>query len=75
MENSRLLTVRQLAADPAYPFTGAALRAHIFNAASRQSSKGTISGNGLEPAIIRRGRKILIIESKFREWLEDGEAK
>ncbi|MDZ4821552.1 MAG: hypothetical protein SGJ20_21530 [Planctomycetota bacterium] len=65
-----LLTVGQFAGrNPA--FTPAALRNLIFKAGSRQSTKGAIPGNGLADAgaIVRIGRKVLIDESKFFEWI------
>lgn len=65
-----LYTVEQFATlQPA--FTTAALRNLIFKAESRQSSKGTIPGNGLVEcgAIIRVGRKVLIDDEKFLCWV------
>ena len=63
-----LLTIAQLTIK--YPsFSQASLRAHVFNAQERTSSQGTIPGNGLAPAIIRVGRKILIDETLFIEWV------
>jgi len=72
-----LLTVAQLSGrHPA--FTELSLRGLIFRAASRKSSQGTIHGNGLAPAIIRLGRKVLIDEEKFLAWVDnhqqDGQA-
>lgn len=53
------LTVKQMAAKhPA--FSEASLRYHIFNETT----------NGIDKAIKRVGRKILINENKFFEWLE-----
>ena len=53
-------------------FTPAALRNLIFKADERQSTKGTIPGNGLieAGAIVRVGRKVLIVESRFFDWVE-----
>ncbi len=65
-----LLTVDQFSErNPA--FTPPALRNLIFKAEPRQSSKGTIPGNGLADAgaIIRLGRRVLIDESKFLTWV------
>lgn len=46
------------------------LRHLIFHAKSRKNSRGeVISGNGLDAALIRVGRRVLIDESKFFEWL------
>lgn len=66
-----VLTVRQFAArHPA--FTEAALRNYIFYATPRRSSKGAIPSNGLETALIRLGRKVLIDEGRFFTWLDAG---
>ena len=65
-----LFTVEQFAtAQPA--FTAAALRNLIFKAGARQSTKGEILGNGLIEcgAIVRVGRKVLIDEHRFFEWV------
>lgn len=65
-----LYTVKQFPhAHPA--FTESALRNLIFNAGPRYTSKGEIPGNGLIEcgAIIRLGRKILIDERAFLEWV------
>jgi len=65
------LTVEQFSQrNPA--FTPAALRNLIFKADERQSTKGVIPGNGLieAGAIVRLGRKVLIVESRFFEWIE-----
>ena len=55
-----------------YPaWSQAALRNLIFAARPRQSSDGNeIPANGLGPAIIRCGRKLLIDETRFFEWLQ-----
>lgn len=54
------LTVKQMAAKhPA--FSEASLRYHIFNETK----------NGIDRAIKRVGRKILINEERFFEWLEN----
>lgn len=45
------------------------LRNLIFKARDRYSSGGVIKGNGLDVAIIRIGRKVLIDEDKLIEWL------
>jgi hypothetical protein len=71
-----LLTVEQFSErNPA--FTPPALRNLIFKAAPRQSSKGEIPGNGLleSGAIIRLGRRVLIHETKFLEWVQSGSQK
>lgn len=53
-------------------FTSSALRNLIFKANERQSTKGIIAGNGLleSGVIIRLGRKVLINETKFYQWIE-----
>lgn len=53
-------------------FSPASLRNLIFKADERQSTKGTIPGNGLirAGAIARIGRKVLIVESRFFDWIE-----
>ena len=53
-------------------FSQAAIRNLIFKADPGHSSKGDIPGNGLieAGAIIRIGRKVLIDEACFFEWVE-----
>jgi hypothetical protein len=66
-----LYTVEQFAqTEPA--FTSAALRCLIFKAESRQSTKGTITGNGLIEcgAVIRSGRKVMIHRANFLAWVQ-----
>ena len=66
-----LLTVKQFPLrNPA--FTEAALRNLIFKADDRLSSKGVIPGNGLIAcgALVRVGRKVLIDEAKFFDWID-----
>lgn len=59
MVSERLRTLRQLAErNPA--FTEGALRWHVFNAKT----------NGLDSAIVRIGRRVLIDEQAFSQWLE-----
>ena len=63
------LTVRQFAEKhPAFP--QGSLRSLIFHASPRHSSQGRIDGNGLDAALIRIGRKVLINEARFFEWVE-----
>lgn len=53
-------------------FTDRTLRAYIFNAEDRSNSRGeAIPGNGLAAsgALVRQGRRILIDEPKFIEWV------
>jgi len=64
-----VLTIRQFSEKhPAFPQGG--MRNLIFHAEDRKTSKGIIKGNGLEMALIRIGRKILIDEAKFFEWID-----
>ena len=53
-------------------FTPSALRNLIFKADQRQSTNGVIAGNGLLEvgAIVRVGRKVLINEDRFYQWIE-----
>ena len=51
-----LLTVRQLA-DKHSAFSQGSLRNLIFLSENRTTSRGIISGNGLDVALIRIGRK------------------
>lgn len=64
-----LLTVKQFPVKhPA--FSEGSLRFQIFNAKPRKTSRGEIAGNGLESALVRLGRKVMIDEAKFFEWLD-----
>jgi hypothetical protein len=66
-----VFTVAQFAErNPA--FTESAMRNHIFKADEREGANGKIPGNGLleAGAIIRIGRKVLIDEDRFFEWME-----
>ena len=64
-----LLTVRQFAGKhPA--FQQGSLRNLIFLAESRNTSKGKIAGNGLDVALVRIGRKLLIDEARFFSWVD-----
>lgn len=64
-----LLTVRQL--HERYPaWSEPGLRALILNASDRTNSRGDkVSGNGLNVAIVRCGRKLLLDERLFLEWV------
>jgi len=65
-----LLTVRQFAErNPA--FSQGALRSLIFLSQPRRTSKGDVQGNGLSVALVRVGRKVLIDEVLFFEWLDE----
>ena len=64
-----LSTIRQFS--ERYPaFSQGSLRNLIHLSSERYSSKGKIPANGLNIALIRIGRKLLIDESKFFEWIE-----
>ena len=64
------LTIRQLS--ERYPaFSEPALRNLVFCAKPRQSTKGPIPGNGLDRAILRVGRKVLIDAEQFQSWLRE----
>ena len=64
-----LSTIRQFSEKhPA--FSQGSLRNLIHFSTERYSSKGKIPGNGLDIALVRIGRKLLIDESKFFEWVE-----
>lgn len=65
-----LLTVRQFA-DRHQAFTQGAIRNLVFLSLSRKTSKGTIEGNGLDVALVRIGRKLLIDEAKFFQWIDE----
>ena len=65
------LTVAQFSErNPA--FTEPAVRNLVFKANARESTLGTIPGNGLveSGAIVRLGRKVLIHEGRFFVWVE-----
>ena len=67
----RLMSVAQLVY--AHPcLTAGGVRAEIFGATQRVSSKGPIPGNGLAPAIIRKGRRILLDEIGYFTWVRTG---
>ena len=69
-----LSTVRQFSEKhPA--FSQGALRNLIFLAVDRKASGGTIPGNGLSVALVRIGRKVLIDEARFFEWIDHQQQK
>lgn len=75
-QRPRYLTVNQFSErNPA--FSASALRNLIFKAYPRESTKGTIIGNGLIEcgAIVRVGRKVLIVESRLFDWIESQNIK
>ena len=65
-----LLTVRQFA-DKHSAFSQGSLRNLIFLSENRKTSRGIISGNGLDVALIRIGQKLLIDEAKFFQWIDE----
>lgn len=71
-EGMHLITVKALPSSPGYEWLSeSALRHLIFNAQKRVNSKGElIAGNGLDVAIIRIGRKVLIDLDAFDAWVE-----
>lgn len=67
-QQPQLRTVKQFAeAHPA--FSQGSLRWLIFNANSRPHNHGQVDGNGMEQALVRVGRRVLIDETKFFEWI------
>lgn len=70
-----LKTVKQFSADNR-AFPEGAMRALIFKAEPRQSTKGEIPGNGLieSGALVRLGRRVLIDEEKFFAWVRSQQA-
>lgn len=64
-----LSTVRQFSEK--YPaFSQGSLRNLIFLASDRHTSKGKIPGNGLNSALVRVGRKLLIDDKAFLAWVD-----
>ena len=72
-DRTELYTVRQFA-DRHPAFTESSLRWLIFESQPRQSSNGLMPGNGLDIAVVRIGRRVLIDEARFFEWIEDHRA-
>lgn len=64
-----LSTVRQFS-EKTPAFSQGSLRNLIHLSSERYSSKGKISGNGLSIALVRIGRKVLIDDAKFFEWID-----
>jgi hypothetical protein len=66
-----LVTVKQLAAMPEYAWlTESALRHLIFDAEPRLNSAGDlVGGNGLDVAVVRLGRRVLIDIPAFDTWV------
>ncbi len=59
MTSARLFTVRQWAEEKKWP-TEAALRSYIFHAKQ----------NGFDAVVRRVGRRVLLSESAFAEWVD-----
>lgn len=74
-DRPNLVTPRQLCA--LYPIKLRTLKYWVQHSAerqvSRQGKKRTIPGNGLAPAIVRKGRLIFIDEDLFLVWLYGSE--
>lgn len=67
------LTIRQLS--ERFPaFSEPAIRNLVFCSKPRQSTKGAIPGNGLDRAIIKIGRRVLIDLEQFQSWLNERRA-
>ena len=73
VQTTRTYAVNQIPKIPGYGWlTVSALRHLIFQAQDRVSSTGqVIDGNGLNRAIIRVGRKVLIDLDEFDRWIDD----
>ncbi len=69
LQSRILLSVRQFS-DKHPAFSQGSLRNLIFLAEDRNTSKGVIHGNGLDVALVRIGRKLLIDEVRFFQWIE-----
>ena len=69
---TKLVTPKQLTEMPEYSWlTLSAIRHQIFNSEDRFNATGdTIPGNGLAPAIIRLGRKVLVDEILYSDWID-----
>ena len=66
-----LMTVKQLS--EAVPgFSENSIRYHVFHAKHRTNRKGvTAPANGLESALTRIGRKVLVDSDLFIKWVEE----
>jgi len=71
-QESRLFTVQQMLGLEKYAWaSNSFLRHAIYQADDRAASNGDIvPGNGLAPAIVRLGRKVLIDTDEFDRWVE-----
>ncbi len=67
----RLVTVKQLHAELGGALSIPAIRDHVYRAEERTLRGGRrIASNGLAPAIIKLGSKVLIDFDLYFEWLE-----
>ncbi len=76
-QKTRLRTVAQMLNMTEYAWaTNSYLRHVIFEAEERLGSGGAkVAGNGLAPAIVRLGRKVLIDLDEFDLWIEQHRMK
>lgn len=65
----RLFFVAELVRRNPHLLTEGRARGYIFASEPRPGVKGIIPGNGLALAIVRIGRRVLIDEDKFYEWV------
>ena len=68
----RLAPIHKIPSIPGYAWlTVPALRHYIFAAKPQQDSRGRViaDGNGLAPAILRIGRRVLIDLDAFDDWV------
>ena len=67
-----LFTIRNFAERHSSFLTVSAVTNQVFKAEPRQSTKGEIPGNGMMEfgAIVRVGRKVLIDEMGYFQWLD-----
>lgn len=56
-------------------FSQPSLRGLIDKARTRRSSRGPVAGNGLSAAIVRVGRRVLLDEEAFFQWLAEQNQK
>ncbi|MDP2833822.1 MAG: hypothetical protein Q8Q28_11150 [Pseudomonadota bacterium] len=70
--NRRLFTLAKFAERHSSFITLAAITNQVFKAKPRQSTKGEISGNGMEEAgvIVRLAGRVLIDEGAYFRWVD-----
>ena len=67
----RLVTVKQLHAEFGGALSQAAIRDHVYRAEPRSLNNGrNMKPNGLAPAIIKLGSKVLIDIDLYYVWIE-----